>query len=1122
MGSDPTPLHIPSLREIFVAALEFPTDAERQAWLERACAGDPEKLRRVNELLKASQRPQSNPLDALVDQLGADESAILPLRSDAALDISTHPQIGPYKLLELLGEGGMGTVYMAQQLAPIKRKVAFKVIKPGMDSREVIARFEAERQALSMMDHPHIARVLDAGTTDAGRPYFVMELVRGTPITEYCRDGQLALRERLALFLDVCHAVQHAHQKGIIHRDLKPSNILVTLYDGRPVVKVIDFGLAKALDQELTERTLFTQFAQIVGTPMYMSPEQAEMSGLDIDTRSDVYALGVLLYELLTDTTPFNREEFTRAGFDGMRRIIREQDPPRPSHRLSTLVAGRGSTLHNADPLNRRQLAQALRRELDWVVMRALEKDRTRRYQSAGELAADILRYLQDEPVEACPPSTGYRLRKIVRRYRGLLAMSAVILLLLMAGLVITSELAIRASRAEHDAIVAQDAAEQTAEERRQLLYASDMLLASEAWRHNDARQMAERLLRHLPQPGERDLRGFEWNYLWKQQDVPGARLAEQPGAVYDLKCSPDGKCFAAVGADSMLRLFDVETGDELRAIPTAQGEINGVAFSPDGARVATVGDDGSLCVFNRESGQEQWRVKAFDSMAFQAAFTPDGKEIVCCGRDPDVRVWDAVTGESRGLLNQHTRNIEYLAMSPEGLVASGDRMSNVTVWEARARKLRYKQENDFGAAISALAISSQNVLVYGTVDGHLCASDAATGARLARLRIADGVQSLAFGPDGTWMAVGDRSGNVQVIPFEDGQWNIEAARSWPAHGGRVYALMIAPDGRRIISSGADGRIVVWQPFATASYLMLDCGVPAVDVAAVDSETFVVGTRNGITHYDRRGNRLGDLISGSGGWWVAVATDVRRVYGTCGPHLVAWDLDTGREAFRLEQTGGTMYGGPQATRDGRVVATIISAPNGDSSLELIDGQTGRELARMSLESWASRAVSPDGRWLMIDHNNDLQVVDLQERRFREVWSAHRGAVRGIAISGDGRRVASVSADRMLKLWSFPAGVQLNSVLAHRTEGLCVAMTSDGRRIATGGADRMLRLWDGETLQLVWEFPPPTGVISRLCFLGDNQRLVCLSGEQHVVVLDGAPASLSPRYGERAGFTSDDP
>jgi tetratricopeptide (TPR) repeat protein/serine/threonine protein kinase len=438
---------------LFHLALEKAA-GERSAFLDEACAGDAALRRRVEALLHAYDHPGSF-LGQPAPNLGA--TAESQPGQPPGEDRGSGPgpegpgsRIGPYKLLQQIGEGGMGAVFMAEQTRPVQRKVALKVIKPGLDSAQVIARFEAERQALALMDHPHIAKVLDAGTTDTGRPYFVMELVKGTPITRYCDEHRLTPKQRLELFQPVCQAVQHAHQKGIIHRDLKPSNVLVADYDDKPVAKVIDFGVAKATGPKLTDRTMFTEFGQVVGTLEYMSPEQAKLNALDVDTRSDIYALGVLLYELLTGTTPFDQKRLHQAAFDEILRIIREEEPPKPSTRLSTMeelpsvAANRG--------LEPRKLSGLVRGELDWIVMRCLEKDRNRRYETANGLAHDLERYLHDEPVEACPPSAGYKLRKLAHKYRRALGTVAVFVLLLMLGAVVSTWLAVWAWRAESGA----------------------------------------------------------------------------------------------------------------------------------------------------------------------------------------------------------------------------------------------------------------------------------------------------------------------------------------------------------------------------------------------------------------------------------------------------------------------------------------------------------------------------------------------------------------------------------------------------------------------------------------------------------------------------------------------
>jgi serine/threonine protein kinase/WD40 repeat protein len=569
--------------------------------------------------------------------------------------------------LQQIGEGGMGVVFMAEQREPVRRRVALKIIKPGMDSTQVIARFEAERQALALMDHQNIARVLEAGTTDSGRPYFVMELINGVPITRYCDDNKLTPRQRLELFVPVCLAVQHAHQKGIIHRDLKPSNILVTLYDGQPVPKVIDFGVAKALEQRLTERTLFTQYGTIVGTFEYMAPEQAEMSALGVDTRSDVYSLGVLLYELLTGTTPLESGQLRTAALGEMLRLIREEEPPRPSTRLSS--SGKAlATISQRRNTEATKLAQMMRGELDWIVMKALEKERTRRYESASGLGRDVERYLADEPVEACPPSVRYRLGKFVRKHRAVLLAVSLFALLLLAGSAVSSWQALRATRAESVANDQRAIAlrnEQTAQEkealanqertvateasnrllesredlRRTLYYARSSLL-QHAWVVNDMPRVLELLDQQRPGPGERDLRGFEWYYLDRQCHLDLLTLARPEGGAdrTTTGISPDGR-YAARGPGNYswekrihgnIVIYDLNTGKEQsQLVMDANLFLYTLFWMPDSRRVGVIAGNGfnpnslppvrgeQLIVCDAATGREAYRLRSSDLPGF-------------------------------------------------------------------------------------------------------------------------------------------------------------------------------------------------------------------------------------------------------------------------------------------------------------------------------------------------------------------------------------------------------------------------------------------------------------------------------------------------------------------------
>ncbi len=730
--------NLSSIESIFLAALEKKSPEERAAYVDQACAGDADLRRRVERLLDAHPKVGGfleKPAVAAATQPSAEEAvqeaATLPPRP-----ISEGPgsRIGPYKLLQQIGEGGMGVVYMAEQERPVHRRVALKIIKPGMDSDLVIARFEAERQALAMMDHLNIARVLDAGTTETGRPYFVMELVNGVSLTRYCDENKLTPRERLELLIPVCQAIQHAHQKGIIHRDIKPSNVLVTLYDGKPVPKVIDFGVAKAIEQRLTERTMFTQYGAIIGTLEYMSPEQAEMSGLGVDTRSDIYSLGVLAYELLTGTTPLERQHVRELAYAELVRRIKEEEPPRPSTRLSRSGEALAtiSAQRRTEPA---QLAKLVRGELDWIVMKCLEKDRTRRYETAAALARDVERYLKDEAVEACPPSLPYRLGKFWRRNKGPVLAAALVLLALLGGIVGTTWQAVRADKAKQlaeakeeeavtekakalaaaeeeqraklDALKAQHAEAEARKNAEQDRDAKERALATAEGLRLTAQSSAELqtdpgLGLLLAIEGAKRIRGLEANnaLLAALDHCQEERtLIGHTGDVLSAKFTPDGKRIMSCAKDGSVRFWDVPSGQQLFATPIlgpyGGNQMAGAVLSPDGKYFVTLYSGFFWIVDSRDNKQltytdrvvRLWEAATGKQLAvlrghtdrvITAAFSGDSSRLVTASDDTTVRVWAIPSGKQLAVLKGYTSSAQF---SPDGrkvLTVSSDHSIHV------------------------------------------------------------------------------------------------------------------------------------------------------------------------------------------------------------------------------------------------------------------------------------------------------------------------------------------------------------------------------------------------------------------------------------------------------------
>ena len=963
-------------------------------------------------------------------------------------------QIGPFKLLSLLGEGGFGTVWLAERREPFVQRVALKLIKPGMDSKAVLARFEQERQALAVMNHPGIARVLDGGLTPAGRPYFAMEYVRGEPITDFCDSRKLGIKERLALFEQVCEAIQHAHLKGIVHRDIKPGNILAfQTDDGRPAMKVIDFGVAKAMSHTMAAQTIFTDSGVMVGTLEYMSPEQTDAASQDIDTRSDIYSLGVLLYEILTGAPPFDPQDLRKRAYGEIQRIIREVDPPSPSGRLSTMVSKDpqlGERIGTARHASIDEMVRQLRTELEWIPLKAMRKERQHRYQTALELANDIRAYIDGRPIAAAPESATYRLRKYARRNRALVAGVGAVAAALVVGLglaawqwreavaakdvaLASEELAVAektaAETARRDSEQARDLAEKQIRRTNELLGVIALHSALDAARecHQSRLERELSVLRGLDR-GERF--GTRLAAAIGDGSVSGP-LRAHTDRVTSIAASEDGSVVVSGSKDRTLVLWDFSNAAAAkRAVIAVGGDVLSVAMNRSGTIIAAGRSDGTIDLLSPSTTEPILPPLSGHGLEVTGlAFTPNGQSLVSVGRDASVRVWDTSTGDlllepMRG----HKSWITCVAICPSGhVIATGDDEGTIIRWDTSTGKMLGEP------------------LRWSNSD----------------------VTCLSFSPCGYTIA--SSSGDGRIV-----QWDVltgELAGSVPIqHGDWVTGITYCSGGREMVSSGADGKVQVWDALS---------GEPIEQLRGHDGwVTCVALCRDGET-----------LVSGGRDCTVR-----------------SWDLGAIR-ALANSRSGHGAISSLSFCPDSKSIASA----GGGGSVRVHDVGTGRQYgtAVVAQENWTSCvAYSPDGT-VVVCGGTDSSIVRIDPSAAKplgEPLQGHESWVCSVAFTPDGKIFASGSLDKTIRLWDAATGAQRNSPMAgHDGAVFSLAFSADGTTLASGGSDSLLCLWDAQSgLALGKPFRLHGDAVTNVKFSPDGNFLASGSWDGTVNLLSAIP------------------